>query len=126
MNTNSYLQLLLMVPASDEPPLRITGDAAGHDHRDGNDDYTHAGNLFRLMNPQQRERLFENIARHMQAGNTPREIQLRQLCHFFRADPGYGFGVAKALGIELSEDMAFVSASTGDGELVAAEAPSSH
>ena len=49
------------------------------------------------MNPQQRERLFGNIVRHMQAGNTPQEIQLGQLCHFFRADPGSGFGVAKAL-----------------------------
>ena len=52
----------------------------------------------------------------------PQEIQLRQLCHFFRADLGYGFGVAKALGIELSEDVVrnLVSASTNNGELVAA------
>jgi catalase len=112
--------------AFDEPPLRITGDATRYNHRDGNDDYTQAGNLFRLMNPEQRERLFENIARHMQAGDTSKEIQLRQLCHFFRADPGYGFGVAKALGIEPSEDVALVSASTSDGELVAGEVPSSH
>ena len=79
------------------------------------------------MNPEQRDRLFGNIARHMRAGNTPREIQLRQLCHFFRADPGYGFGVAKALGIELNEDVVrrVVSASTGDNELVAADLPSS-
>jgi catalase len=114
--------------AFDEPPLRISGDAARYNHREGNDDYTQAGNLFRLMNPEQRERLFGNIARHMQAGNTPQEIQLRQLCHFFRADPGYGLGVAKALGIELSEDVAqsLVSASTGDSELVAAEVSSSH
>ena len=114
--------------AFDEPPLRINGDAARYNHRDGNDDYTQAGNLFRLMNPQQRERLFWNTVRHMQAGNTPQEIQLRQLCHFFRADPAYGFGVAKALGIELSEDVVRnrVSASTGDGELVATEVPSSH
>jgi catalase len=112
--------------AFDEPPLRITGDAARYNHRDGNDDYTQAGNLFRLMNPEQRERLFENIARHMQAGDTSKEIQLRQLCHFFRADPEYGFGVAKALGIEPSEDVALVSASTSDGELVAGEVPSSH
>ena len=64
----------------------------------------------------------------MQAGNTPEEIQFRQLCHFFRADPGYGFGVAKALGVELSEDVVrnLVSASSGDGELVATEVPSSH
>ena len=113
--------------AFDEPPLRITSDAGRYNHRYGNDDYTQAGNLFRLMNPQQRERLFGNIGRHMQAGDTPQEIQLRQLCHFFRADPGYGFGVAKALGIELSEDVVrnLVSASIGDSELVAAEVPSS-
>ena len=87
-----------------------------------------AGNLFRLMNPEQRDRLFWNIARHTQAGDTPQEIQLRQLCHFFRADPGYGFGVAKALGIQLSEDVvrSLGAASTSDGELVAAEMPSSH
>jgi catalase len=63
----------------------------------------------------------------MEAGNTPQEIQLRQLCHFFRADPGYGFGVAKALGIELSGDVvrSLVSASNGESKLVAAEVPSS-
>jgi catalase len=118
----------VQLAALDEPPLRITGDAARYNHRDGNDNYTQAGNLFRLMNPQQRERLFGNIVRHMQAGNTPQEIQLRQLCHFFRADPGYGLGVAKALGIELSEDVVrnLGSASAGDGELVATEVPSSH
>jgi catalase len=88
--------------AFNEPPSHITGDAARYDHREGNDDYTQAGNLFRLMNPEQRERLFGNIARHMQAGNTSKDIQLRQLCHFYRADPGYGSGVATALGIDLT------------------------
>jgi hypothetical protein len=33
--------------------LRITGVAIRYDHHDGNDDYTQAGNLFRLMNPEQ-------------------------------------------------------------------------
>jgi catalase len=88
-----------------EPPLRITGDASRFSHRDGNDDYTQAGDLFRLMNAEQRERLFGNVARHMQAGNTSPEIQLRQICHFFRADPAYGTGVARALGIDLAEFM---------------------
>jgi catalase len=86
-----------------EPPLRITGDATRYDHRDGNDDYTQPGNLFRLMNPEQRQRLFGNIARHMQAGNTSQEIQLRQICHFFRADPAYGIGVANLLGIDVEQ-----------------------
>jgi catalase len=88
-----------------EPPLALSGDAARYNHRDGNDDYTQAGNLFRLMTVAQRERLFGNIARHMKAGNTPEAIQLRQICHFFRADPAYGQGVAKALGIELRENL---------------------
>ena len=117
-----------MVRCCCRTPLRITGNATRYNHRDGNDDYTQAGNLFRLMNPQQRGRLFGNIVRHMQAGNTLQEIQLQQLCHFFRADPEYGFEVAKALGVELSEDVArnLVSASIGDGEVVATEVPSSH
>ncbi len=57
------------------------------------------------MNPEQRERLFGNIARHMQAGNTSQEIQVRQICHFFRSDPAYGIGVAHALGIDLEQFM---------------------
>ncbi len=27
---------------------------------------------------------------------------MRQICHFFRADPAYGAGVAEGLGIDLS------------------------
>lgn len=48
--------------AVDESPLCITGDATRYDYRDGNDDHIQAGNLFRLMNAAQRERLFGNIA----------------------------------------------------------------
>jgi catalase len=90
-------------PAFAEPPLQISGDAARYNHRDGNDDYTQPGNLFRLMTPEQQERLFGNIGRHM--ATVPREIQLRQICHFFRADPAYGAGVAKALGVNIEEFM---------------------
>ena len=34
-----------------EPPLKVSGDADRYDHNDGNDNYTQAGDLFRLMNP---------------------------------------------------------------------------
>jgi len=88
-------------PAFAEPPLALEGTAARHNHREGNDDYTQPGNLFRLMKPDEQERLFGNIGRHMAA--VPREIQMRQLCHFFRADVNYGLGVAKALGLDMSE-----------------------
>jgi catalase len=91
-------------PALNEPPLKISGDADRYNHREGNDDYTQPGNLFRLFTPEQKERLFGNIARHM--ASVPREIQLRQICHFFRADPAYGLGVAKALNLDIGEFMA--------------------
>ena len=47
----------------------------------------------------------ESIARHMQIGNTPLEIQLRQIRRFFRPDPACGISVAQALGIDLTELM---------------------
>jgi catalase len=72
-------------PAFAEPPLPLSGDADRYNHRAGNDDFTQAGDLFRLFDAAQRERLFGDIARHM--ASVPREIQLRQICHFFRADP---------------------------------------
>ncbi len=90
-------------PAFAEPPLPLEGEAGRHDHRADNDDYLQAGNLFRLFSPDQKERLFGNVARHM--ASVPREIQLRQICHFFRADPAYGLGVAKALGLDIGEFM---------------------
>jgi catalase len=96
-----------------EPPLRISGDASRYDHRAGNDDYTQPGNLFRLMPPESQQRLFGNIARHM--GAVPREIQVRQICHFFRADPAYGVGVSKALGIDINE---FLPAAQGEEAVV--------
>jgi catalase len=100
-------------PAFQEPPLKISGDAARYDHRVGNDDYTQPGNLFRLFDQGQRERLFANIGRSM--AGVPKEIQMRQICHFFRADPAYGMGVAKRLGIEIDPAM-LVNLSTGDGK----------
>lgn len=80
-----------------EPPLRISGDADRYNHRDGNDDTTQAGNLFRMFTPEQKGRLFQNIAASM-AGVPDRIIQ-RQLVHFHRADPAYAAGVARALGV---------------------------
>lgn len=81
-----------------EPPLRITGDADRYDHREGNDDYTQAGDLFRLMNDQQRDALMTSIAGAM--ATVPEEIQRRQIGHFTKADPAYGAGVAQRLGLK--------------------------
>ncbi len=84
-------------PEFREPPLRISGDADRYDHREGNDDYSQAGALFRLFDEGQRQRLFQNLAAAM--GGVPMEIVERQLGHFEKADPAYAAGVRQALAI---------------------------
>jgi catalase len=81
-----------------EPPLKISGNADRYSHRDGNDDYTQPGDLFRLMTPEQQLRLFNNIAAAMEG--VPEEIVQRQLAQFHRADPRYADGVAMTLGVK--------------------------
>ena len=86
-------------PSVAEPPLKISGDADRYNHREGNDDYTQPGNLFRLMTAEQQQRLCANIAAAMQG--VPDFIVQKQLAHFAKADPAYCVGVAKALGVEI-------------------------
>ena len=81
--------------AFDEPPLKISGDADRYNHREGNDDYQQPGNLFRLFNDEQKQRLFNNIADAMQGVSA--EVIKLQLSHFEKADPAYAEGVRKAL-----------------------------
>jgi len=99
-------------PAQDEsfrePPLKLTGNADRYNHRDGNDDYRQAGDLFRLMNPEQKEQLFNNIASAMEG--VPMEIVRRQVIHFYRADPAYGIGVATRVGVKESDLSAAIAA----------------
>ncbi|MGM0739837.1 MAG: catalase-related domain-containing protein, partial [Bacteroidota bacterium] len=66
-------------PSVKEPPLGISGDADRYNHREGNDDYTQPGNLFRLFDDAQKQRLFSNIADAM--NGVPGEIVQRQLVH---------------------------------------------
>ena len=82
-------------PSYKEPPLKINGDADHYNHREGNDDFTQAGNLFRLFDKGQKERLFKNIATSMK--NVPQAIIDKQLNHFDKADKEYGAGVRLAL-----------------------------
>ncbi len=78
-----------------ELPLKISGDADRYDHREGNDDFTQPGNLYRLLPQDERERLHVAIAKSMRG--VPREIIERQLGHFEKADPAYAEGVRNAL-----------------------------
>ena len=86
-------------PRFKEPLLKISGDADRYDHRVGNDDYTQAGNLFRLMSADQKDQLIGNIVSAMKT--VPKEIQERQIGHFYKADSAYGEGVAKELGLPI-------------------------
>ncbi len=84
-----------------EAPFPVDGDGARYNHRDGNDDYTQAGDLFRLMTPDAQERLMENIAGTMK--EVPQYIVELQLSHFYKADPAYGNGIAAKLGLNVPE-----------------------
>lgn len=78
-----------------EPPLKISGDMARYDHREGNNDYIQVKGLFDLFDEGQRMRLFSNIADAMQG--VPQNIIDRQLVHFDAVDQAYGDGVRRAL-----------------------------
>ena len=71
-----------------------------HREHDG-DYYTQPGNLFRLMTPDAQQRLVGNIAASL--GHVEKRIQDLQISHFYKCDPKYGEGVAKAIGRKIEE-----------------------
>lgn len=117
-------------PSLKEPPLRVynssgvvsaarVGASASGPHGSGNpgyptagvdiynypereyddDYYSQPGDLFRLMPPEEQQLLFENTARAMAGCAT--FIKERHARNCYKADPAYGEGVARALGISL-------------------------
>lgn len=85
-----------------EPELTIDGGGSYWDFREDDDlYYEQPGKLFNLMNAEEKQRLFDNTAGNMQG--TTKEVQLRHINNCYKADPAYGEGVAKALGISISE-----------------------
>ncbi|GAA6621296.1 hypothetical protein NUACC26_071160 [Scytonema sp. NUACC26] len=60
------------------------------------------------MTPDQQERLIQNIVGSLSQARS--DIQMRQLCHFFRADINYGRRVAEGLGIAIDPSMMSASA----------------
>jgi len=89
-------------PEFAEPPLALDGAADHWDFRkDDSDYYTQPGLLFRLMNAKQKQALFDNTARSIAEATD--EIKIRHIGNCLKADPAYGAGVAKAIGIPLSK-----------------------
>lgn len=77
-----------------------TADSVAYDR---DDHYTQAGDLYRLLSEEERARLVKNIASSMK-GVEKEEIKLRQIRHFYKADPEYGKRVAEALGLAVPEE----------------------
>lgn len=99
-------------PAYRERARTITGSVDRHNHRSDSDYYTQPGNLFRLQSPDARTRLIGNIVASMKS--VAREIQERQIRHFYKADPDYGRGVAEGLGLRTEEVLNGELATAGD------------
>jgi catalase len=88
-------------PKFRERPKEVSGTVDRHNHRLDSDYYTQPGNLFRLMKRDAKDRLISNIVGSL--GAVPRRIQELQVQHFYKADPAYGTGVAKGLGLDIQE-----------------------
>ncbi|MBM9579757.1 catalase [Leptospira sp. 201903070] len=84
-----------------EPPLKISGDAARYDSHSDNDDYTQAGDLYRLLKPEERDRLTSTIASTMKG--LPKGLIVANVKHFYRCDPEYGTKLAEKTGVSQSE-----------------------
>ena len=87
-------------PDFSEPPLAINGAADHWNFREDDEDYySQPGNLFRLMSAEQQQLLFDNTARAIDGADE--EVKKRHIRNCLKADPAYGRGVAKAMGIVL-------------------------
>ncbi|ALS29882.1 catalase [Paenibacillus sp. 32O-W] len=78
-------------------PVSGTADSVAYDR---DDHYTQAGDLYRLLSEDERARLIQNIVNSMKPVEKD-EIKLRQIGHFYKADPEYGRRVAEGLGLSI-------------------------
>ncbi|MGF7184305.1 catalase [Desulfitispora alkaliphila] len=86
-------------PEYKEPPLALDGAADHWNHREDDDYYTQPGLLFNLMSQEQKEVLFANTARNI--ADASDEVKQRHIKNCAKADPAYGEGIAKALGMSI-------------------------
>jgi catalase len=82
-------------------PVTGVAESVAYDHHDH---YTQAGDLYRLMTEEQRTHLVANIVGAMKPV-TKEEIKLRQIVHFYKADPEYGTRIAEGLGLSVPEEV---------------------
>lgn len=88
------------VPAPEvaPPPMPVLENAwIGYHDQSEEDYYSQAGALFRIMNDDQKQQLFGNIAGGLSQAN--KSIQERMLALFAKCDPAYAEGVKQALAV---------------------------
>ena len=78
-----------------DPGWALGGVTGRYDERGESDDFTQAGNLYRVMKPDAQDRLTSNIAGAMK--DVSDDIKAVQIGHFTKADPAYGAAVARKL-----------------------------
>ncbi|MFI8496765.1 catalase KatA [Peribacillus butanolivorans] len=83
-------------------PFEVTGQVAQVGHN-SDDHYTQAGDLYRLLSEEEKTRLVETIVGAMKPVELE-EIKLRQIGHFYKADPEYGTRIAEGLGLAVPEE----------------------
>ncbi|MEC1373753.1 catalase KatA [Heyndrickxia oleronia] len=90
-------------PEDKQQPYSVSGvaDAVAYDHFDH---YTQAGDLYRLLSEEERTRLVNNIVEAMKPVKLE-EIKLRQIGHFYKADPEYGTRIAEGLGLPIPQEV---------------------
>lgn len=81
-------------PNLSEPPLRLEGEAARYSRYE-QDDYSQAGNLYRIFSEDEKQRLVSNICSTL--SQTSLAVQQRMVEHFTRADSDYGLRVKQGL-----------------------------
>lgn len=89
------------VPDQKQTSFAVSGlaESAAYNHHDH---YTQAGNLYRLMSKEERVRLVDNIVAAMKLVERE-DIKLRQIQHFYKADPEYGEHIANGLKLSVPQ-----------------------
>lgn len=84
-------------------PFEVSGEAQSVAYN-SDDHYTQAGDLYRLMSADEKDRLIKAFANHMKPV-TKDEIKLRQIEIFYKADPEFGERIAEAIGLQVPESV---------------------
>lgn len=78
-----------------EPALPLSGDLDRYNSHKDNDDFTQAGNLYRILSEAEKDRLTTNLANAMRS--IPEALQRQNIAHFTQCDPDYGTRITSKL-----------------------------